>query len=299
MNGLIGLPADAPFADAEAVQGMIIWADPAAKPMVAPADKTVAPLAPLARNPLAESVVPYDSIPAVHKDCVAPGVAIREVRPPLTEFTPVPENFPAENFPDPDSSGPFEGGESISRLLLSTAPQVGFAGAPFSRDRLWNLARSAFRWGTSYPLFPNGPHVALVRPLWIIQHVAGVDRGVWSFDPMRDAWCCLRTGDFAADVPRLTFSNPGFAGASAVCFMIVNLYRVMSDAGPDLYRLAHLEAGAAARRLELSAQAINLGGCATSAFLDDEIRKFFGLDRTFWQAICAVAIGVPSPAYSL
>jgi len=295
MRGLIGLSPDPPFGESEAVQGMIIWADPVANPIAAPADRTTARMSPLARTPLADSVVPYDSIPAIHQDCVAPGVAIREVRPPLTEFSPLPEKFPTEDFPDPDANAPFEGGESISRLLLSPAAYEGFTGATISRDRLWNLARSAFRWGTSYPLFPDGPHVALVRPLWIIQHVSGVDRGAWCYDPARDTWSCLRTGDFGPDAQRLTLSNPGFAGASAVCIMIANLYRVMMEAGPDLYRLAHLEAGAATQRLELSARAIQLGSCATTVFLDDEIRRFFGLDRTAWHPLCAVAIGVPDP----
>ncbi|MGA3066489.1 MAG: SagB/ThcOx family dehydrogenase [Tepidisphaeraceae bacterium] len=296
MNGLIGLPGDAAYADAEAVQGMVIWADRAARPMTAPNDKSPARMSPLARNPLAEAVVPYDSIPSIHKDCVAPGVTIREVRPPLTEFSPLPETMATEDFPDPDAVGEFEGGESISRLLLSPTPAGGFSGATISRDRLWNLARCAFRWGTSYPLFPDGPHVALARPLWIIQNVPGVDRGAWGYDPARDVWVCLRTGDFGRDSERLTLSNPGFIGAAAVCFMIANLYRLMAEAGPDLYRLAHLEAGAAAQRLELSARAIELGACATTAFLDDDIRRFFGLDRTFWHPLCAVAIGVPNRA---
>src|SRR5205823_1773028 len=40
--------------------------------------------------PAGGEVKPYGSIRTVHEDCVAPGVAVREIRPPLTELTPLP-----------------------------------------------------------------------------------------------------------------------------------------------------------------------------------------------------------------
>jgi SagB-type dehydrogenase family enzyme len=288
MLSLIGVEHGAPFCDAEAVQGMVIWADPATRPILAPPGLVPDRMEPIVRPPLAERVTAYDSVAAVHHDCVAPGVAIREVRPPLTELSPLPENFATAELPD---AANFEKGEAITRLLLAPPGPAGFSGANISRDRLWNIARCAFRWGTSYPLFPDGPHVAIVRPLWIINQVSGIDRGAWYYNPVTDAWSLLRPGDFSGDARRLTLSNPDLEGASAVCFLIANLHRLMTEGGPDLYRLAHLEAGAAMQRLDLAAKSLNLACAATTAFLDDEVRRFFGLERTFWYAVSAAAIG--------
>jgi SagB-type dehydrogenase family enzyme len=248
-------------------------------------------MSPIPRPPLADRIIPYDAIPVLHNDCVAPGIAIREVRPPLTEFSPLPDDFPTADLPDPDGTSPFEPGEPITQLLLNGSTSATFSTANISRDRLWNLARTAFRWGSSYPFFPDGSHVALVRPLWIITQVTGIDRGAWYYNPVKDAWCCLRQGDYARDVTRLTLSNPAFENATAACFLIANLYRLMAQAGPDLYRLAHLEAGTALQRLELGARAIGLACSATTMFQDEEIRRFFGLDRTFWHPLAVAAIG--------
>src|SRR4051812_4889725 len=132
---LIGVAEDCEFGDCESVQAMVVWADPAPKPIVvapraaisavatglratsasgsgAPVD--VDPLAglsssgifgplpgepgqagvcefsPINRAPLSPNVTPYGSIRGTHDDCVAPGVATREIRPPVTELSPAP-----------------------------------------------------------------------------------------------------------------------------------------------------------------------------------------------------------------
>src|SRR5688572_13321096 len=86
---LIGVPADAEFCEAEAVQALIVWADRARAPIDPgvpsrePAAIRNAPMPPIDRSLLANEVIPYVSIISTHQDCVAPGVAVREVRPPL------------------------------------------------------------------------------------------------------------------------------------------------------------------------------------------------------------------------
>ena len=88
---LIGVAPDASFDDAESVQAMIVWADPATTPMPPPQSGTVVEhLPPIVRPWPAKPVQPFPDVLAVHHDCVAPGMAIREIRPPLTELTPMP-----------------------------------------------------------------------------------------------------------------------------------------------------------------------------------------------------------------
>ncbi len=78
---------------------------------------------------------------------------------------------------------------------------------------------------------------------------------------------------------------------AALCIMTANLPVIMSNAGPDAYRLAHLEAGLVAQRLYLTTGAMGLAACAIGAFYDDDIRKFLGLSQTGWEPILCMVIG--------
>ena len=253
MRELIGVAADADFAEAEAVQGSIAWADATSRPLTAPPGFVLPPvgaLPTLPRPPLAASVVGYGSILAVHEDCVAPGVAVREIRPPLTELSPLSDAFDFQELPEPEAP---ERGIALDKLLLNPQVPREFAHASISRDRLWYLARVGFRWGSPFPLFPDGPYSALIRPIWIITNVIGVDNGIWYYHPAKNAWMIIRNGVFRYDAQRLSMSNVLFGNASAACFMTANLYRLLNEGGPDVYRLAHLEAGMAAQRMSLCA----------------------------------------------
>lgn len=296
MRELIGLSPDVDFAEAEAVQGSIVWADPTPRPLTAPAGFVLPPVGaipPLPRPPLAPSVVGYGSIMAVHEDCVAPGVAVREIRPPLTELSPISDAFDFQELAEPEAP---ERGMAFDRVLLNPQIPREFARASISRDRLWHLARIGFHWGSPFPLFPDGPYSALVRPIWIITNVIGVDNGIWYYHPGKNAWTIIRNGVFRYDAQRLAMSNVLFGNASAACFMAANLYRLLNEGGPDLYRLAHLEAGMAAQRIGLAAAAMGLATSQTGTFPDEPARQFFQMEKTGWEILYAVAIGtIPPP----
>ena len=65
----------------------------------------------------------------------------------------------------------------------------------------------------------------------------------------------------------------------------------MQVAGPDIYRLALLEAGMVTNRIALSTEALNLGWYESGNFYDDELRQFLGLRVTGWEILNAVAVG--------
>jgi nitroreductase len=69
----------------------------------------------------------------------------------------------------------------------------------------------------------------------------------------------------------------------------------MGGAGPDAYRLAHLEAGVVAQRIHLAAAAMDLGCAGAGAFYDDEVRGFLDIDRSSWEPVYALAVGVRAP----
>ena len=77
--------------------------------------------------------------------------------------------------------------------------------------------------------------------------------------------------------------------------MVSDLPPLMARGGPDAYRLAHLEAGVVAQRMHLAACAMDIGCAGVGAFYDDEVRRFLDIDRSGWEPIYAVALGVPAP----
>ncbi|HET6246190.1 MAG TPA: SagB/ThcOx family dehydrogenase [Tepidisphaeraceae bacterium] len=292
MRELIGVPAGTDFDGAECVQAMVVWANEAKKPLADSSSFLPRPALPrIKRSSLSQNHVPYGSILATHEDCIAPGVAVREIRPPLTELSPV---FAGDLSPAPPYAQPLEDGPSIRQMLMSRRSTRTFAERPITRDQFLAINRLAFRGGSVFPLTPDGPHVALLRPYWINHLVAGMDSGVWYYDPIGDNLACISRGDFHAKSAYLCVEQKICGQAAAVCFLMADLKRLTTGAGPDAYRLAHLEAGLMAQRVYLAANSIGLGCCGIGAFYDDEVRNFLGLMETSWEAIYALAAGIPA-----
>jgi SagB-type dehydrogenase family enzyme len=320
---LIGLDEACDFGECEPVQAMVVWADAATRPIAlsppaagartGPAADPLAGLAssgifgappaeaaqasgpdlpPIPRQPLSPNVTPYGSIRGAHDDCVAPGVAIREIRPPLTELSPAPVGATDMDLPYPED---MSGGPSLRKVLMSRRSPHDFARHSISRAQLWTLSRLAFRGGSHFPTFPDGPHVGLVKPFWVLHDVGGLDAGVWYYDPAADRWALVRRGDYRMETQYLCLEQQACGNAAAVCFMLSELGALMNGAGPDAYRLAHLEAGIVAQRVHLAAAAMELGCAGAGAFYDDEVRSFLDLDRSGWEPVYALAVGVPAP----
>ncbi len=324
---LIGVDMDADFSQAEAVHAMVIWADRAACPMEAQpasqaglsslgdlpersqlagltavgptgghtldaANATARPqqasLPPIERTELAVEVTPYVSILATHVDCVAPGIALREIRPPLTDLSPLPPNTPIVQ--PPETSEPVTG-QPLRRVLLTRQASARFGPRGITRDAFVAINRTAFRGGTYFPLHPDGPHVALVRPFWLIHDVAGMDSGIWYYNPPTDEWSILRHGTFRREAFYLAHEQPAFGQCAAACLMTCNLRHLMSVTGPDIYRLAHIEAGIVTNRIALSSEAMDLAWFESGLIYDNETRTFLGIQQSGWEVLCAVAVG--------
>jgi SagB-type dehydrogenase family enzyme len=242
----------------------------------------------IARASLAARIEPCRMIPDVHEDCVAPGVAIREIRPPLTELSPLPDNFLAARLA---AVAGRDHGLPLRTALLKTRPALDFPRDPIPRDAFRTISRFAFAGGSYFPLFPSGVHAALVRPFWVVHNVSGMDPGIWFYRSDYDEWCLLRADAFRLETQYLTCEDDAFGNAAAVCFMVANMHALMMNGGPDTYRLAHLEAGTIAQRLLLAARGFHLAAKPTAAFYDEELKKFLGLEQTGWEPLHAVAIG--------
>jgi SagB-type dehydrogenase family enzyme len=165
-----------------------------------------------------------------------------------------------------------------------------------TRQQFLRINHLAFRGGSFFPVVPDGPHVGLARPFWIVQNVTGVDAGIWYFHPPSNQWSILRRGSFRMETAYMCGEELSCGNGAAVCLITSNLKILTRQGGPDLYRLAHLEAGIVSERLCRAAAAFELGGRSVMTFFDDEIRKFCGLDKSGWEVLEVVAIGVPMVA---
>jgi SagB-type dehydrogenase family enzyme len=142
-------------------------------------------------------------------------------------------------------------------------------------------------------MYPDGAHVGLVRALWVTFDVTGMDDGIWYHNPVTDKWSVLNRGDYRRQTAHMSLEQDYAGQGFATCFIVANLHHLMTHAGPDIYRLAHLEAGIVAQRLYLAANALGLGVAFSGLFYDDEVRKFFGLLQSGWEVMYEVAMGVP------
>jgi SagB-type dehydrogenase family enzyme len=306
---LIGSSVIAPFAEAEAVQAMVVWAETAVSPIQKPdGDATSGnargPMAPIPREPLTRNEgAAYEAIGVAHEDCVAPGVAVRGIRPPLTELRPVRDDAAAAaDLVAPETSPANGGGGGLRDVMTRRRSARDFRrDETLPLDAFWTINRLAFRGGSHFPVFPSGPHVGLVRPMWIVNAVDGLEPGIWHYDCVADAWHLHRAGGGDAsrlEAEYLCLEQPIAGNAAAVGFLIADLNTLMDRGGPDTYRLAHLEAGIAAQRMFLAASALGVGSTGIGPFYDDETVRFVDPAQPGWEAIYSVVLGPPKQSRS-
>ena len=284
---LIGLPEDYDDASAEAVQAMVVWADEATSPMP-PGDVPDGPLMSVPRPP--SGVSPPPIVVAVHREVVARGVPAREIRPPWTDLSPVAVNVPTDTI-----TGCRElPSKSLRETLTAIRPAERFVKKPVGRDQLCLISTAGFRTGTVYPLHPEGGHAALVRGMWVAQDAVAHEPGLWYHDVILDGWGFLENGEFGAQTGPLTRNRFEVEDASAVCAIVANLRKLLLEAGPDAYRLAHVEAGLAARRMTMAAASLGFASQTYTDFHDDAWKHFLRLSATGWEVVAVFALGGPA-----
>ena len=105
----------------------------------------------------------------------------------------------------------------------------------------------------------------------------------------------MENGDFSDKTGPLTRGRDGLEHAAAVCAIVANLRKLLLEVGPDAYRLAHLEAGLAARRMHLAAASMGYAARVFSDFHDDAWKQFLHLGTTGWEVLAVFAVGTALP----
>ncbi len=128
---------------------------------------------------------------------------------------------------------------------------------------------------------------------WIVVNsVLGLESGVWHWDPETDAIALHRPGAFREDCLRMCLGQELGGNASFVIVHTTPLARAVEGLGERAYRPLCMDAGHFGERLNLAAQAMDLGASGIGGYFDDLVNETLGQDLS--HAILYIsAVGEP------
>jgi len=136
---------------------------------------------------------------------------------------------------------------------------------------------------------PSGGALYPLDLFVVALEVAGLDRGVWQFDPLE-----ARLVSISSDVADLSgaVALPELVEhARAVVFLAATFWRTRFKYGLRGYRFALLEAGHVAQNLLLAATAIDVTALPLGGFYDARAESLLGLDGVDRSVLYAVVLG--------
>lgn len=207
---------------------------------------------------------------------------------PDAPFTPFPEGLPLPEMP-------------LKTLLARRSSSHNFDARPLALATLATLLRGAYGiklWERAYNLraFPlrTAPSAGGLQPIdvYVVANaVAGVDQGLYYFEPVRDGLVQLDTGNLRRRFARCCIFNDWIAASPVVLILVANLERVLWKYGARGYRFVHADAGVLVQNLYLAGTALRLGTCAVAAYFDDLVNEFLGLDGRRELTVLLFALG--------
>jgi len=126
--------------------------------------------------------------------------------------------------------------------------------------------------------------------------VEGLERGVYSYDPLRDQ--LARAGDDE----RVTRCLRGFcvpdelislSRANAVFLFVAQPWRSMRKYGARGLRFVFMEVGSMAENVHLATAALGYGSVDCASYYEDELHAALGVDGVFESLLHSVVIGCP------
>lgn len=176
-------------------------------------------------------------------------------------------------------------GEPIDEVILRRGSTRRFTHQTITREKLdWPLAVA----GRHVPGdFAPDDHTHLTAYA-AVHAVEDADTGAYRHQRGKPA---LLHEDVSRDrTAELCLGQPLGGDSAYTAFLTADLDRLIAAAGDRAYRVAQLEAGVAAERLQLAAFTANVGATGLT-FFDEEVRAFFNTDTWPMQT---VAVGVPA-----
>jgi SagB-type dehydrogenase family enzyme len=180
--------------------------------------------------------------------------------------------------------------EALLRRRSSRAERVGSLSRPDLSALLGAGYRARARDGQSRRAVPSGGALYPLELYEIVFDVAGIDAGLYHYDPYRHRLARLaapeRT-DLAA-----ALSDPSAIEHAAVAVVLTAVFwRSRFKYGQRGYRFCLLEAGHVAQNLVLAAASLDLPALPLGGFYDRRLDALLGVDGVNESSLYVIAIG--------
>jgi SagB-type dehydrogenase family enzyme len=182
---------------------------------------------------------------------------------------------------------------SIGEVILRRGSTRRFdKHSSISLSTLYSILDSSTR-GVPMDVFANVEPTSSVIDAYVISNsVTGLEPGAYFFNRRLKAFDLLKRNASRQISGYLCLGQSLFSDASAVIFLMADLYDVLNKLGNRGYRIAQLEAGIIAGKIYLSSYAQSIGASGTT-FFDDATTEFFSPHAADKSTMIAVGVGVP------
>jgi SagB-type dehydrogenase family enzyme len=164
-------------------------------------------------------------------------------------------------------------GEELSQLLWATQGITGEIDGYYLR-----AAPSA---GALYP----------IETYLVVNHIDGLERGIYHYAVLRHALELLKIGDFRQRIASAALEQEFLARAGVVFVWSAVAARTKWKYGERGWRYIYKDVAHVCANLYLAATSLGLGCCAVGACFDDEVNELIGLDGKEETVVYLAAVG--------
>ncbi|MBI4879429.1 MAG: SagB family peptide dehydrogenase, partial [Planctomycetes bacterium] len=184
---------------------------------------------------------------------------------------------------------PAEGGDLLAAIRARRSVRE-YSDRPMETAELCALcaaAQGALAEGERSLLAPAAPLSLYVA----VRDVAGMEPGVYFFDPAARTLDPVRHGDVSAQCRSAALDQDFCGAADAVFIKTARWSELLAPDGDRGYRYACIQAGVMGGGLYLQATALGLGACGVGAFTDPDVATVVGCDPDVEAPLYLTAVG--------
>jgi SagB-type dehydrogenase family enzyme len=190
------------------------------------------------------------------------------------------------------------GRAALEDVLATRRSRRAYGDGFLSLESIASLLRAGYGATGSVPGTPqtlrSAPSGGALYPLELYlacRRVAGLDKALYHYDPLRDGLELLRPLGSAEDGSALTPYTELLADSAAFVVVTAMLWRSRFKYGPRAYRFALLEAGHVAQSFLLAAEALGLAATPVGGFYDRLTDTFVGIDGLYETTLYVLPVG--------